>query len=397
MYERNSTECSMRIFLKKNEERRILAGHLWVFSNEIEDIDGQHTDYPVADLYTHGKTFLGRGFYNKKSLIAFRLITYKKEEINYDFFKEKIINANNRRLKIYPINNVYRVVNSESDFLPGLVIDRFDDFISFQISSAGMELFKEEIIKVIDEIFSPRFIIEKNNIQSRELEGLELIERTVKTSGELEKIIQIDGVKFIINLEEGQKTGFYLDQNMNRKKLRDYIRDDSEVLDLFCYEGGFALNAAYKNAKKVIGVDVSEKAIKRAIRNSELNEFNNIEFIKDDVFDFLNNYKDKSFDIVILDPPSFTKSKKNIKSALNGYIELNSKALKLLKKNSFLFTFSCSHHITEDKFLIAIGKSAIKAGREVKLIDCSKCSYDHPILPQMPETSYLKGFTLFVV
>lgn len=397
MYERNKSEYSMKIYLKKNEERRILSGHLWVFSNEIDYIEGKVEKCGVADLYTHGKTFLGRGFYNNLSLIAFRLISYKKEDINFNFLKKRIQEANERRLKIFPENTVYRVVNAESDLLPGLVIDRFDDFISFQISSAGMELLKEEIIKSIDEIFSPNYVIEKNKIQSRELEGLILQENIIKSSGENEKIITIDGIKYLINLEEGQKTGFYLDQNINRKKIRDYVNEDSEVLDLFCYEGGFSLNAAYKKAKKVIGVDISEKAINRAKKNAELNEFKNVEFIQDDVFNFLNTHQEKSYDVIILDPPSFTKSKKNIKTAIEGYIEINSKALKLLKRNSILITYSCSHHINEENFLIAIGKSAVKTNRNVKIIDTTKCSYDHPILPQMPETNYLKGFTLFVL
>lgn len=387
----------MKIFLKKNQERRILIGHLWVFSNEIEYIDGKAEKIEVADLYSFGKTFLGRGFYNRNSLIAFRLLTHQKQDINYNFFKKRIIESNNRRLKIFPKNLVYRVVNAESDFLPGLIIDRFDDFISFQISSAGMELFKNDIVKIIDEIFSPVCIIEKNNIQSRELEGLTLNQTVIKSSGNNEKIITIDGIKYIINLEEGQKTGFYLDQNSNRRKIRDYVRDDSEVLDLFCNEGGFALNAAYSNAKKITAVDISEKAVKRAMKNSKINNFSNIEFIQEDVFNFLKEEKERKYDLIILDPPSFTKSRKNINTAIEGYIEINSKALKLLKKNSILITYSCSHHIGEDKFLNIIVKSSLKSGREIKIIDSSRCSYDHPILPQMPETSYLKGFTLFVV
>ncbi len=387
----------MKIFLKKNQERRILIGHLWVFSNEIEYIDGKAEKIEVADLYSFGKTFLGRGFYNRNSLIAFRLLTHQKQDINYNFFKKRIIESNNRRLKIFPKNLVYRVVNAESDFLPGLIIDRFDDFISFQISSAGMELFKNDIVKIIDEIFSPVCIIEKNNIQSRELEGLTLNQTVIKSSDNNEKIITIDGIKYIINLEEGQKTGFYLDQNSNRRKIRDYVRDDSEVLDLFCNEGGFALNAAYSNAKKITAVDISEKAVKRAMKNSKINNFSNIEFIQEDVFNFLKEEKERKYDLIILDPPSFTKSRKNINTAIEGYIEINSKALKLLKKNSILITYSCSHHIGEDKFLNIIVKSSLKSGREIKIIDSSRCSYDHPILPQMPETSYLKGFTLFVV
>ncbi len=397
MYEGNSTKYIMKIFLKKNEERRILSGHLWVFSNEIDYIDNATADYGIADLYSHGKRFLGRGFYNKKSLIAFRLITYKKEEIDFNFFEKRIVDANNRRIKVFPDKKVYRVVNAESDFLPGLIIDRFEDYISFQISTAGIELFKKEIIDLIDLIFSPKYIIEKNIIPSRELEGLPLSQSVIKSSGESEKTVIIDDIKYIINLEEGQKTGFYLDQNENRKEIRKYVNKDSIVLDLFCYEGGFSLNAAFKGAKEITGIDSSEKAIKRARRNSELNNFKNIVFIEKDVFSFLNEESQQKYDIIILDPPSFAKTKKNIKTAFEGYIEINTKALKLLKRNSILITFSCSHHITEEKFLDVLGKSARKSGRDVKIIASSKCSYDHPILPQMPESIYLKGFTLFVV
>jgi len=390
----------MKINLKKNEERRIKIGHLWIFSNEIEFIDEEIIDGGVADLHSSRGEFLGRGFYNAHSLIAYRHLTNGNEEINEDFLLKRIKSAEQRRLKIFPDRKSFRLVNSESDFLPGLIIDKFENYFSLQIFSKGMENFKEVIAKILKENFDAEFIIEKNSNELRVLEGLEKTEKILfGDETAQEKIIEIDEIKYSVNLMEGQKTGFYLDQNFNRKKIRDYVSGNSSVLDLFCNEGGFALNAYFAGCRNIKGIDSSENSIARTKKNAELNGFEGIEFFAKDVFEFFDEeFQTKNkFNLIVLDPPSFTKSKKNIPTAVKGYIELNSKAMKLLHKNSFLFTYSCSHHISEKQFEEILVKSAELAKRKIQIIDFSNTTYDHPLLPQMAETKYLKGYILNVI
>ncbi|MBK9334486.1 MAG: class I SAM-dependent rRNA methyltransferase [Ignavibacteria bacterium] len=392
----------MKIILKNNEEKRILSGHQWIFSNEIDKTEDFSENGQVAELYTSFGKFIGKGFYNKNSLIAYRHLTDKQDEvIDGNFIFKRLSMANSLRRKKLNTGEIYRLANSESDFLPGLIIDKFENKYSIQIFSAGMELFKKEIIEVLKNNFKADFIMEKNDNEIRTLEGLEkkeeiLFDKTGSSQNEFET--ELDGIKIYFDLLNGQKTGYYLDQQENRILLRKYIKAGDNVLDLFCNEGGFSLNAAYAGAEKVTGADSSEHSIAMGERNSRLNGFGNIEFIKADVFEYLNEgfQKTERYDFIILDPPSFTKSKKNVFTALKGYTELNYKAMKLLKPNSFLFTFSCSHHISEKAFEEMLIQSAEKAGRSIQIIEFRNSSFDHPVLPQMSETKYLKGYLLRV-
>ena len=389
----------MKIFLKKNEDRRLNIGHQWIFSNEIEKTEGNISNGEVVELYDSREKFLGKGFYNKNSLIAYRHLTDASEEINKTFFLKRIIKANELRTEINPQRKTYRMVNSESDYLPGLIIDKFDYNYSIQIFCFGMDNFLKEITEILVTEFNANIIIEKNNNELRLLEGLQKSEKVLYNKTGIEDSsfeIKIYDIKFSIDLFKGQKSGFYLDQVENHFNLRKYIKKESKVLDLFCNEGGFALNAAFAGAKEIIAVDSSQYAIEKGIQNSKLNGFKNINFICKDVFEYLNSPElmKKSFNVVILDPPSFTKSKKNVNSAIEGYIELNSSAMKILKPGSILFTFSCSHHIDEKTFENIIAKSSMRAKRKVQVIDFKICSYDHPVLPQMSETKYLKTYIL---
>lgn len=403
MYERikNRKHRMAKLILKKNEERRLALGHQWIFSNEIERVEDLTKNGEVVDLYTYNYKYLGKGFYNKHSLIAYRHLTDFKEDIDRKFFYKRINNANAHRKKVNRANNIYRLVNSESDYLPGLIIDRFEDRFSIQIFSAGMEIFKNEIVEILKENFKAKFIIEKNDNELRVLEGLEKREKILLDyvdSADKTFTLAIDDIMYKIDLVEGQKTGFYLDQSANRKLVRNYVREGDAVLDLFCNEGGFALNAAFAEAENVIAVDSSEHAVKACIDNAKLNNFKNIEFLCKDVFDFYDDVfqQNKKFDVIILDPPSFTKNKKNVIPALKGYQELNNKAMRLLKPNGILFTFSCSHHIDERNFEIMLMKSASQARRKIKILEMMNTSFDHPILPSMPETKYLKSYVLNV-
>ncbi|HPS63967.1 MAG TPA: class I SAM-dependent rRNA methyltransferase [Ignavibacteria bacterium] len=388
----------MNIYLKKNQERRLLAGHLWVFSNEISSVEGEIVNGGICDIYSSQKKFIGRGYYNRNSLIAARILSHRKEEINKEFIKGRIINSKSRRESIDRTGNAYRIVNGDSDYIPGLIIDYFNGDYTFQIFSLGIENFKNEIIDVLKNDLNANTIIAKNNFQARKLENLELYEEIVYEKNEYDKsVFEIDNIRYSANLLEGQKTGFYLDQNENRFRIRRFINENTAVLDLFCNDGGFALNAAYSKANKIKAVDSSFKSIANAGENASINGFNNIEFIESDVFQFLKSNQDEKYELIILDPPSFTKSKKELPDAIKGYIELNSSSLKILKPNGILFTFSCSHYISESDFINMLRKSANFAGKKIQIIFYSNCSDDHPVLPSMPETLYLKSAAVRVL
>lgn len=394
-----------KIYLKKNEERRLAAGHQWIFSNEIEKIEDLKENGEISQLFDSSKRFLGLGFYNRNSLIAYRHLTDKDEPIDRAFLFRKFGLANALR-KRTASGNTYRMVNSESDFLPGLIIDKFDNKFSIQIFSLGMDKFLDTIKEILIENFKAELIVEKNNNELRVMEGLEKIERILHPQSEdpenkrdITFITEIDDIKYKLDLLAGQKTGFYLDQAQNRKGIRKYIKEENKILDLFCNEGGFALNAAHAGAKDITVVDISENAVKAAIMNASLNNFPEMKYLVKDVFTYFDEVFQSSerFDIVILDPPSFTKSKKNIHSAAKGYQELNYKAMRLLAKGGLLFTYSCSHHISEELFEDILKKSSAIAKRKVQIIEKNTCSYDHPVLPSMPETKYLKGYVLRVL
>ncbi len=392
----------MKIYLKKNEDRRLNLGHQWIFSNEIEKTDKDVINGDIVEIIDSRGKPLGMGFYNKNSLIAYRHLTDSIDSIDKEFFRKRIVDSNKRRLKINSIRTAYRMVNSESDYLPGLIIDRFADKFSIQTFSFGMDRILNDIVDILISEFDATLIVEKNDNEIRLLEGLKKQKKVLyntKGSEDISFKIEIYNIKYNIDLLPGQKTGFYLDQVENHLRIRKYINRDSKVLDLFCNEGGFSLNAAFAGAKEIIAVDSSQYAIDNGIQNSRINGFSSIIFICKDVFEYLESSDSIKhiFDVIILDPPSFAKSKKNINSAIEGYTKLNSSAMKLLKPESILYTFSCSHHIDEKTFESIIVKSAKRARRKVQLIDYKNCSYDHPILPQMPETKYLKSYLLRVI
>jgi 23S rRNA (cytosine1962-C5)-methyltransferase len=377
-----------QIVLKKNEEHRITAGHQWVFSNEIASLRGIPETGEVVELLRHDQKFLGLGFYHPHSLIAFRYLTPEQEEIGFSFFERRIKQAFSLRQKLYPGSETFRLVHGESDFLPGLIIDKYNEYISLQILSAGMDKQTETVCDVLETMFHPKAIVARNDVAVRTLEELPLEKKVLR--GNAGVTIINDGVKFEVDVLNGQKTGYFLDQRENRKSIHRYAAGGS-VLDCFCNEGGFALHAASAKAAGVRGLDISESAIAKARVNARLNSAE-VDFEIGDVSETLKmlSEKNKKFDMVILDPPSFTKSKKNIPAALRGYKDINSAALRLINVGGFLVTASCSHHITEDGFLSAIEQAAIKARRDVQLLEFAGAAPDHPVIPAMPETKYLK-------
>jgi 23S rRNA (cytosine1962-C5)-methyltransferase len=385
------------IILKKNEDHRIANGHLWAFSNEIAEINGEPQSGDIVELSNHQNKFLGIGIFNPNSLIAVRLLSNEKEEIDFQFFKKKIEAAFSLRQKIYSEADAYRLVHGEGDSLPGLIIDRFNNYFSIQTFSVGMDKRLTLICDVLDSLFKPKGIVERNEAPIRLIEGLE--QRKGILRGDVEPVtISEYKVKYTLDLLEGQKTGFFLDQRENRNAFRRYVKD-ADVLDCFCNEGGFTLHAGYSGAKSVLGVDISESVIKRAKNNAKLNDLDKIvRFETGDAFAYLDQaVKDKKqFDVINLDPPSFAKSKKTIRKAKRGYKEIHTNAMKILKPGGILATASCSYNITEETFLDVINESARELGRHISLLEWHGAAPDHPVLISMPETKYLKFGIFFV-
>ncbi|MFH0989327.1 MAG: class I SAM-dependent rRNA methyltransferase [bacterium] len=379
-----------QIILRKNEEHRILGGHLWAFSNEIKTVKGEPERGDIVELLRFDEKFLGIGFYNPHSLIAFRLLSREHEEINFNFFEERIVQALNLRRKLFPGSETFRVVHGESDFLPGLIIDKYNEFISIQTFSVGMDHRLTLLCDVLESLFHPKAIVERNDVQVRSLEHLP--ERKNVLRGTLGQTIMIEHeTKYKVDILNGQKTGFFLDQRENRKAIQRYTKD-ANVLDCFCNEGGFSLNAIQGLAHKSLGLDSSEIAVANAKVNATLNNAANAHFEVGDVFERLKEFEQSGdrFDLIILDPPSFSRNKKTVATALKGYKELNTLALRLLTSGGFLVSASCSHHITEDSFLETIEASARVLHRKLQLLELRGASPDHPTLAMMPETSYLK-------
>jgi 23S rRNA (cytosine1962-C5)-methyltransferase len=379
-----------RLILKRHEERRILAGHPWVFSNEIREIINTPAQGDVVELRDAGGVCLGYGFYHPHSLIAFRYLSQNPEPIDTAFFTRRLQMALSLRESLFPGSTCYRLVHGEADFLPGLVIDRYNEHFVLQALAAGMDARLDSICDALESLFHPLSIVERNEVSARTLEHLPLRKGVLRgTPARTE--VTIDGVRFLVDTVEGQKTGFYLDQRTNRVAIR-YFSANARVLDCFCNDGGFALNAAAAGAQSVIGIDSSLDAVKRAQQNAALNGAQNAAFRQADAFEALAGFAESGdqFDLIILDPPSFTKSKKNVVTAKKGYRDLHRAAFLLLAKGGFLATASCSHHILPDTFIDVINTTARDCNRRLQLVLWCGASPDHPTLPTVPETSYLK-------
>ncbi len=385
----HSTHNTHQVVLRKKEERRVLSGHPWVFSNELLEIRGEPQIGELVELLAEKGTSLGFGFYNPHSLISFRLLTTEWAEIDTGFFIKRFTQALELRRRLYPNEGAFRVVHGEADFLPGLVVDKYNEYLCVQTLSYGMDMRLPVICDALEQLFSPTAIIERNESPLRTLEQLPLRKGVLRgTSGTTE--IKEHGLRYEVDPLAGQKTGFYLDQRENRAGIRRFA-SEARVLDCFCNEGGFALNAAQAGAALVIGIDIAEDAILRARKNAQLNQLSSIRFEQEDAFQALKSLDPKpGFDIVVLDPPSFTRSKKNVQAAKRGYKELHANAFRVLKPGGVLMTGSCSHHIKGEVFLEIIHEAASKLGRRLQQLDWRSAAPDHPILPTVPETHYLK-------
>ncbi|MCK9281110.1 MAG: class I SAM-dependent rRNA methyltransferase [Melioribacteraceae bacterium] len=386
-----------KIILKKNEDRRVIKGHQWIFSNEIHLIEESPENGSIVEVYDSKNKFLGSGFYNKNSLISVRILSREKIENTAELLKERILAAYELRKTCLSGRESYRLVFSESDFMPGLIIDRYNDTYVLQVYSYGMEKNIELVCDILKNELGAKNIFSKNEEYYRVLEGLP-IEDKVYLGEIADEVISEGEIKYTIDFTKGHKTGFYFDQSDNRQFLSKLVLGKT-MLDCFCNSGGFGLNALKANAKSVTFVDSSETEMENAKRNIFLNELSGEnEFVVGDVFEKLEKYKadGRIFDIVNLDPPAFAKNKKNLLSAIAGYEKLNKLGMEVLANGGLLSTSSCSFHLKKKEFLESVQNAARKAKKEIKLVYYNTASMDHPVLPEMNETSYLK-FALFFV
>ncbi len=384
--------------LKPGEDRRIREGHPWVFANEIAS---PLSDYPageVVDLEDAGGEFVGRGYVNPHSLIAARILSRRKEPIDRVFFRHRLERALAYRERICPGEQAYRLCYSEGDHLPGLIVDRYGDVCVAQILTAGMESLIAEIQGAILDLFAPRAIVARNDLPIRKLEGLHQEKRVL--SGEVPSplIVRVGEVEMEVDVLEGQKTGLFLDQRENYRLLQGRVAG-KRVLDLFCYTGGWALHAARWGAEEVVGVDASARAVEEARRNAERKLLAPCcRFVQEEVFEGLRSreHRGERFDVVVLDPPAFVKSRSRIREALKGYREVNRRAIRLLSPGGMLLTSSCSYHLEREAFREMLRRAAAEAGREVRLLGMCGQARDHPVLLSVPETDYLKCAVLEV-
>jgi len=380
-----------KVILIRNKEFRVDSGHPWLFKSDIERIAGKAMAGDVVDVHGLDGRFLGRGFFNPFSQIAIRLLTRWEEPITRDFFERRIRQAWEYRKKVADINSC-RVIFAESDFLPGLIVDKFNDILVIQTLSLGMDMAKDTIVSLLQEIIEPRGIYERNDVPVRELEGLPQETGFLTEPFDTNVEMMENGIKFIVDVAEGQKTGFFLDQKENRAALKPLVKGQ-HVLDCLTHTGSFALHAAHYGAASVTGVDISEHAVACAEKNAELNGYSDrTDFVEANAFDYLRNAADNKdmHDVVILDPPAFTKTRSAIEGAVRGYKEINLRALKIVNPGGFLVTCSCSHHVSQELFMKTIHDAATDAHRQVKLVEYRSQAKDHPILLASAETQYIK-------
>ncbi len=388
-----------KIYLNRKISPRVVNGHPWIFNNEVEKLEGEMQGGEIAEVFTHDKKFIGKGYVNPKSQILVRLLTRNKtEEINEQFFYQQISKCWEYRKKLGYTENC-RLVFGEADALPQLIIDKFNDYFVIQTLALGIDVWKPAIIKAINEIFLPKGIYERNDVPVRELEGLLQKKGFLSDPFDTKIIIKENGLQFYVDIENGQKTGYFLDQQDNRRAIQHIVKD-ADVLGVFTYTGTFEIHAAHYGAKSVIGVDISASAVQQATANAELNGVQDIcQFETANAFDVLKQWgKDgRQYDVVMLDPPAFTKSRETIQKAIAGYKEINLRGMKLIKPGGFLVTSSCTNLINPELFFQIIDMAAKDARRKIRQVTYQTQSGDHPVIRGMDNTQYLKFLVVQVL
>ncbi len=384
--------CGMKCFLRKKIGDRVINGHPWIFANELGDSEGTAEPGDIVELYSYNGTFVGKGYINPASQIRIRLLTRdKKEEINDDFFLKRIQEAWEYRKQIGYVENC-RLIFGEADLLPALIIDKFNDYLVIQTLALGIDKWKPAIVAALQKVFSPKGIYERNDVPVRSLEGMEQIKGFLSEPFDTNIILNENGLKFHVDIANGQKTGYFLDQQDNRRAIQHIVKG-ADVLEAFCYTGTFSLHAAHYGAKSVLGLDISESAVAIARRNAELNNYDSVcKFDAANAFDALKQWakEGRRYDTVILDPPAFTKSRENIQKAITGYKEINLRGMKLVKPGGFLVTASCTNLVPPELFLQIIGMAAKDARRTLRQVTWQTQASDHPIMWNIPTTQYLK-------
>lgn len=394
-----------QVTISEEGEKWLNKGQMWMYKNNAEDVDDSINNGALVDIVTTKGKYMGTGFLSKNSHITVRILSKDRNEIiDRDFFKRRIQFAYDfrRTLESDNLTNC-RLVFGEADQLPGLTVDRYNDILVTQISSYGLDKIKDMLYELLLQVLQEdnqdvKAIYERNDIQVRSKEGLPLEKGFWKnTQVPTTTIINENGLRLNVDVENGQKTGYFLDQKANRVLLRK-MADGKRVLDCFSHTGGFALNAAYGNAKEVVAVDVSQTALDQALENAKLNHIEDkISFVKADVFKYLDECQVGQYDIIVLDPPAFTKSRRTIDHAYNGYKKINMKAMKLLGRGGYLITCSCSRFMEIDNFEKMLRESAQESGVTLKQVSVTQQNHDHPILWTMEETSYLKFYIFQII
>ena len=393
------TTATKRLVLRKNQDRRVRGGHPWIFSNEVATLEGAPAPGDLVEVADVRGAFLGRAYYNPQSLICARLVTRKRDEVDADLFVKRMERAVRLREAALPGESALRVVYGESDFLPGLVVDRYGDHLAVQVLTLGMELRQDLVREALERVFAPRGVVRVADSPLRTLEGLPL-ERGVWWGEVPERVeVELEGFRVEADLLHGQKTGLFLDQRLNRR-VAESRAAGKRVLDLFCYQGEWAMHAARGGAASVLAVDSSEPALAAAARNLERNGLTDrVGLRRGDVFDVLRQLEraGERFGLVFLDPPALVKSRKHLAAGARAYRELNRGAMALLEEEGVLMTCSCSHHLDDALFHQVLLESARAAHRPFRVVEWRAESPDHPQLLAVPETHYLKCAVLQAV
>lgn len=386
--------------LGKDQERRLLAGHTWIYSNEVDNQETPLKSFSAgqqATVVSQRGRWIGNAYVNPHALICARLfVSNVKRALDEELLTERIEQALRLRQRLYD-DHFYRLVYAESDFLPGLVVDRYGDYLVAQITTAGMEAVRGQIVAVLDKLLSPHGILLRNDTPMRLLEGLE--SEVSVASGEIPPLVQLpEGEsRFEVSLAEGQKTGWFYDQAANRDQMQRYIRKGDSVLDICSYVGAWGIRAAKAGAAAVVCVDSSGSALQQVEHNAALNNVDDrITTMKNDAFDRLKKFAKRRqlFDVVVLDPPAFIKGKKNLREGMQAYRRLNALGLEVLKPGGMLITSSCSYHMARSQLLNVVRQGAVKQNSSLQLLQYGQQGADHPVHPAIPETAYLK--TLFL-
>jgi 23S rRNA (cytosine1962-C5)-methyltransferase len=381
-----------KFYLRKKIGDRVVNGHPWVFANELGDSEGDYKAGDIVDVHSSNGTYIGSGYINPSSLIRIRILTRNKlEPINEAFFYNKLLAAWEYRKQLGYVENC-RLIFGEADGMPALIIDKFNDYFVIQSMALGIDLWKQAIVDALQKIFNPKGIYERNDVPVRELEGMQQIKGFLSEPFDTNIIINENGLQFHVDIANGQKTGYFLDQQDNRRAIQHIVKG-ANVLEAFCYTGTFSVHAAHYGAKKVLGLDISEQAVEKAKANARLNSYQDIcDFKAANAFDYLKQIskEQQQFDVVILDPPAFTKSREHIQKAVTGYKEINLRGMKLVKPGGFLVSASCTNLVPPDLFLKTIEMAAKDAKRKLRQVTWQTQAADHPIVWHIPNTQYLK-------